>query len=58
MENKQRKEMTLGALITAANQVWGSGHAQQMVRLAINSRWVVVRGSSHFLISAPKGRTG
>jgi hypothetical protein len=58
MENKQRKEMTLGDLITAANQVWGSGHAKQMVRLAINSRWVVVRDPPHSLISATKARTG
>lgn len=58
MENKQRKEMTLGDLITAANQVWGSGHAKQMVRLAINSRWVAVRAPSHFLITATKGKAG
>jgi len=50
--------MTLGDLITAANQVWGSGHAKQMVRLAINSRWVAVRDPSHFLISATKGKAG
>ena len=35
MEKKQSKEMTLADLIAAAIQVWGSGHAKQMVRLAI-----------------------
>jgi hypothetical protein len=57
MEKKHRKEMTLKDLIAAAIQVWGSGHAKQMVRLAINSHWVVVRDHSHLFKSAAKGRT-
>jgi len=50
--------MTLGDLIAAAIQVWGSGHAKQMVRLAINSHWVVVRDPSRLFTSAAKGRFG
>jgi hypothetical protein len=58
MEKKQSKEMTLADLIAAAIQVWGSGHAKQMVRLAIDSHWVEVRSRSQFLNYAAKGKTG
>ena len=58
MQKKHKKEMTIADLIAAAIQVWGSGHAKQMVRLAIDSHWVEVRSRTQFLNYAAKGRTG
>jgi hypothetical protein len=56
MKIKQKMNLTLGELITAAYQVWGAGQAEKMVRLAINARLVVFRDHPHLLISTAKGR--
>jgi len=57
MKFKQKNEMTFGDLVAAAYQVWGTGHAEKMVRLAINTRRVVFREPPHFSISSAKGRS-
>jgi len=55
MKIKQKMELSFGELIKAAYQVWGSGQAEKMLRLAINTRWVIFREDPHFLISSAMG---
>jgi hypothetical protein len=52
MKIKQKMELSFGDLIKAAYQVWGSGRAEKMLRLAINTRLVIFREDPHFLISS------
>ena len=54
MKIKQKMELSFGELIKAAYQVWGSGRAEKMLRLAINRRLVIFREQPHFLISSGK----
>jgi len=57
MKIKQKMDLTFGDLIKAAYQVWGSGRAEKMLRLAINTRLVIFREDPHFLMSSAKGRS-
>jgi hypothetical protein len=57
MKNKQKRELTLGDLITATYQVWGASLAEQMVRFAITSRLVVVRAKPQLMVAFAKGRS-
>jgi hypothetical protein len=56
MKMKQKNKFTLSELRTAVYQVWGAGLAEKMVRLAINSGWVVSPGLPHGLNNPAKGR--
>jgi hypothetical protein len=57
MKIEQEQDLTFRDSITAANQVWGAGQAEQMVRLAINARPAVFRELLYCLISSAKGRS-
>jgi hypothetical protein len=57
MRIKQKKELMLGELITAAFQAWAASRAEEMVRLAFKTRQVVFQEQPHFWISAAKGRS-
>jgi len=49
MKIKEKMELSFGDLIKAAYQVWGSGRAEKMLRLAISTRLVIFRGTAAFL---------
>jgi len=48
MKIKEKMELSFGDLIKAAYQVWGSGRAEKMLRLAISTRLVIFREQPHF----------
>jgi hypothetical protein len=43
MKTKPKRELTLGDLISASYELWGTGKAERMVRLAIFARLVRIR---------------
>jgi hypothetical protein len=56
MKTKRKQQLPFGDLVMAAYQVWGSGVAAKMLRLAIKERLVVFNGHPHCLGSM-KGRS-
>jgi hypothetical protein len=57
MKNKLKNELTLGDLMAATYQVWGTDQAARMLRFALNSRLVVVRNQPPLAITSSKGRS-
>jgi hypothetical protein len=54
MKTTQKKQLPFGAVVMAAYQVWGSGLAAKMLKLAIKAKFVVFHGHSCSLGSSLK----
>jgi hypothetical protein len=57
MRITQKRVLMFGDLIMAERRVRGAGQAEDMVRLAINTRLVAFQEPPHFSISSAKGRS-
>jgi hypothetical protein len=57
MKSTQKKQLPFGALVMAAYQVWGSGLAARMLRLAIKEKFVIFNGHPYSFGSSAKGRS-
>jgi hypothetical protein len=54
---KQNPQLPFGDVVLAAYQIWGSGLAAKMLRLAMKERLVVFNGHPHGFASSLKGRS-
>jgi hypothetical protein len=57
MKTTQMKQLPFGAVVLAAYQVWGSGLAAKMLKLAIKDKFVVFNRHPYSLGSSMKGRS-
>jgi hypothetical protein len=56
MKATQKRQLSFGAVVMAAYQVWGSRLAAKMLKLAIKEKFVVFNGHPYSLGSSVKGR--
>jgi hypothetical protein len=57
MKSKQKQNLPFGDLIMAAYQVWGSGRAAKMLRVAIKEGFVVFNGHPFISGTSLKGKS-